>query len=124
MAMPSAEAEYVPLASGAQQLQISKLMCTDSWLMSLGACVSKSDNQAVCAISAEPNGTKRRRSIDLRHELLHHLIRQNELQILHVPAAGQNSDMVSKPMERGTLINQCQTLRIGTVPPNRGSVRG
>lgn len=79
------------------------------------SCVLKSENQAVCVIFANLNGTKRQRYIDLLHHLLQHLIRQNELRFVHVPAAGQKADMFTKPMKRSMFFSQCQTLRIGTV---------
>lgn len=71
---------------------------------------------------ANPNGIKRRRYIDLLHRLLQNLIPQNYLQLVHVPATGQNEDILYKPMKRGIFLCQFQTLRSGTVPPYRGSV--
>lgn len=80
--MSTAEAEYISLAAAAQKLQATRRLCLDSGFLGHTHCHLKTDTLAVGTMLAKTHGTKRRKCIDLRHQLLQQLINIQALKIL------------------------------------------
>lgn len=53
-------------------------------MVAVALCVLKAGNMAVSAMMKKPHSTKRRKFIDLRHQMLQHLVAERAIKIIHV----------------------------------------
>lgn len=113
MAISTPESEYIVVATDAQQYQAIRSMCTDTNLMAIAPCFLKTYNQAYLLILDNPYGTKRRQYIYLRHHLISHLIKHNNLKIIHIhiPGESQKANMLTKHLQRVFFERQGKALQ-------------
>lgn len=112
VAMSTAEAEYVALASAVTNISAMRRLLLNAGLMSRGAIAVKTDNTATCDMVAKPHGTKRRKFIDLRHHFIQKQIRDCTLHVQHVSTKEQKADLFTKPLLRVQFNRQCQNIGI------------
>lgn len=121
MAMSMTKAEYIAFAAAAQNLSVIKTICFELGLMHDVPCTLKTDNLAVRGILAKPHATKRRKFIDLRHQLLQYTIAKNRIQVQHVRSWQQKADMFTKSLQRVMFQRQCTMLQNQSAAPDGGS---
>lgn len=110
VALSTAEAEYVALASALGMITTVKRMVTAAGIMPQAMVTVKTDNTATCDMIAKPHGTKRRKFIDLRHHYIQQTLQRQQVQVTHVPAAGQKADMFTKALPRVQFQRQCTLI--------------
>lgn len=118
--MSTAEDEYISLAAAAQRFQATRRLCRESGLMAAVPCRLKKDNLAVVEMLEKPHGTKRRKFIDLRNQLLQQLINTQAVQALNVRAVHQKADLLAKVLQRVMLTRKCTAISCEDTPPAGG----
>lgn len=120
LAMFTAEKKYIALAVATQHLQGIRTICVEDGLICDAPCSLKTDNLAVCAILGKPHGTKRRKIVDLKHQLLQQIIIANTITLQPLRSSQQKANMLTKPLQGVMLQIQCTVLQIQNAAPNGG----
>lgn len=123
MAISTSEAEYVAIDTTSQTFIVWKQILVESGLMEDGERALKCENQAALAMLDKINGTTRPQNyIYFRHKILHPLIQHSILLIRHVETTVEKADMFTKSLQNQTFTRQFQTLNIGPIEIDRGTV--
>lgn len=69
----------------------------------------------------KPQGTKRRKFIDLRHHYIRQKLRTGNIGVLHVPVAEQSADILTKPLNRVAIWRQFQILKLRQIQTQFGN---
>ena len=104
IAISSAEAEYMAVAAGVQELLwarqfLSELLPSDMFDSTRG-CLLHCDSQSAIAISKNDVHHNRTKHIDIKHHFIRDHIKRNEIIMTWIPGEQQMADLLTKPLDK------------------------
>lgn len=112
MAISTAEESYLALSSSSQHTQVIERLFIDSHIMADGPCAIIPNNQAVRLMLKKLHSTKRLKFIDIRHQLLTHLIKHIHFRSYACTWGYSKSIHVHQTAPEGTVRAKMTTLNI------------
>ncbi len=122
VALSTTEAEYVALATTAQQAMWLRQVLTDIGEKPDKPLQLLEDNQAAIQIARNPILHKRTKHIDVRHHYVREVVANGFLHLSYVPSKEQVADILTKPVPRDGFQTLRNKLGLLEEKPERGGV--
>jgi hypothetical protein len=104
VALSSCEAEYIAMASAAQESMFLRGLMNVLDADPAGSpLILYGDNQGAIAQAANPIGHKRSKHIDIRHHYLRELVEKKTIQLAYVPTAQNVADILTKNLPKDSF---------------------
>ena len=115
VALSSTESEYMALSDGTKEaIYLKKLLnelCSDG----LGKVRIFVDNIGAIKLAENPVFHKRTKHIDIRHHFVREALRNEQIEICHVPTEEMGADILTKPLPSSKHFKCLDMLGIGDV---------
>lgn len=100
VALSTCEAEYISLASAAQEGIFLLSLLKDMTCMNLGKFQLNCDNQAAISLAKNPVQSQRTKHVDIKYHFVRNLVQDGILQIMYIPSDNNVADALTKPLSR------------------------
>ena len=107
VALSSAEAEYVALASATQEATWIRQLLQDLHQQQIDPTVTQEDNQAAIVFTQNPQSHAKMKHIDIRYHFVREKVQDNTVQLHYCPT----SDMVADVLTKGLSSEKFSRLR-------------
>jgi hypothetical protein len=112
VALSTAEAEYMALATAAQEVSWLRKFLVNFGLDQNEATVIFEDNQGCIALAKNPVSHERTKHIDIRYHFIRELIEAKMIDLQYLPTEEMLADLLTKGMARDRHLELCRKLNV------------
>ena len=114
--LSTAEAEYITLASTAQEAVWLRQLTTELGSGSTKATTIFEDNQAAISMSKNPQFHGRAKHISIKYHFIHEQVSDGTVTLKYCPTQSMVADMLTKGLQRDQFTKLCQMSGIVSIP--------